>query len=105
MRNVGCKLSGNLFQPLRRNKRFPAAAPVPQIAWEKYALLRRRPGDREQEVVELSSESFVGQRPNAITFRDKSQTLLVSKSKICGHAFDRMSITRATENINSNVKI
>jgi len=28
MRDVGCKLSGNLFQPLRRNKRFPAAASI-----------------------------------------------------------------------------
>jgi hypothetical protein len=35
MRDVVCKLTGNLFQPPRRNKRFPAARVHPRIAWAK----------------------------------------------------------------------
>jgi len=42
MRDVGCKLSGNLFQPPRRNKRFPAAASIRKSPGQSCALLRRR---------------------------------------------------------------
>ena len=65
MRDVGCKLSGNLFQPPRRNKRLPAAASIRKSSGAK---LRDGSADREQEVVELNSKLPV--RVNDLTQED-----------------------------------
>jgi hypothetical protein len=66
----------------------------------------QRRDDREQQVVQLNSKtSCAGKRSNARRLRDKKPDLASQKIKICGHASDRMSISRATENSNSHVKI
>jgi hypothetical protein len=77
-----------------------SAFPQPRPSANRAGQAARRRGDREQEVVLLIQTPCAGKRSNARRFRDKSQTVLPRKLKSAVMLFDRMSITRATENIN-----